>query len=120
MDKRDSNLAPGPDQADVARRLGAIFAAIELSPAQVAEACGCGENAISQWLGRGTPRLINLTAAVRLCSAYAVTLDYIYRGEFGGMAYDLVQRIRTCEAQLLRRTDKVAQTTRSPKAKSVA
>jgi len=120
MDKHDKHLTNGPDQADVARRLGAIFAVLELSPAQVAEAVGCRENAISQWLGGGTPRLINLTAAVRLCSAYGVTLDYIYRGEFGGMAYDLAQRIRTCAAKLSQRPDNGPPAPRKPHSKSAA
>lgn len=56
-----------------------------------AEGADCAVNAYNQW-ERGKRRL-DVGAAIKIASAYGLTLDWIYRGIPSGLSADLVGRL---------------------------
>jgi len=100
MDKNDKHRAPPPDRAEVAFRLAVLFETLEISQKDAAEVAGVGKSAVSQWLGKGQPRQIDLVPAIRLCVEYGTTLDYIYRGRYEGMEHGLTQKLRITAAKM--------------------
>lgn len=77
---------------DVARRLRLTRRALGMTQAEVAETCGIGRTAFNQY-ETGT-RLLTLTAALALCGAFGLTLDWLYRGDPSGLPHRLFEAIR--------------------------
>lgn len=44
-------------------------------------------------------RLLTLQAALKLCDAYSLTLDWLYRGDPSGLPYTLATKIRESRKQ---------------------
>lgn len=83
----------------VARRLAATRAALNEGDQQkFAEGAGLKQNAYNQY--ESAKRLISLNAAIKLCDAYHLTLDWIYRGDPSSLPYGLATMLRNKGALL--------------------
>ena len=85
-------LAPPQSQLDqIAARLRAVRMALGMSAAEICRTANIRPNTWSQWENaRQRPQI---DEAARLCNVTGVTLDYIYRGERGGLPANLNSRI---------------------------
>jgi transcriptional regulator with XRE-family HTH domain len=80
------------DAKPVGRRLRLTREALRLTQREFAQRCGMATNTYGQY--ETGARLISPKRAIDLCDAYALTLDWIYRGELGDMPYKLANAIR--------------------------
>lgn len=86
--------SPDEEIPKVKARVAEIMEVFGLTNPELAKICGVGENAVSQWLpGNRNERLINLSAAYRLCAKFGITLDFIYRNDLRGLAPSAYERI---------------------------
>ncbi|CAA7621116.1 helix-turn-helix domain-containing protein [Magnetospirillum sp. UT-4] len=84
MDKPDAMRVIG-------QRLRATREALGLTQEQLALSIGVTRTAYTNW-ERGD-RMPDPLAVVRLADRYGVTLDWIYRGQLGGMPHSLATKI---------------------------
>lgn len=75
----------------IGNRLQATRQALGLSQAEICRLTGIAPNTWNQWeRGVGRPEL---DKAFELCKTLGVTLDWIYRGNPGGLPFDLAQKV---------------------------
>jgi len=79
------------DRMAVAARLRRTRTATGLSQSQFADAAGIARNTYNQH--ESGERLPSLEEALKLCSVYGLTLDWIYRGILAGVRFDLATNI---------------------------
>jgi transcriptional regulator with XRE-family HTH domain len=88
IDPRDT----GDLAADVARRLAAARAALNLDQQQFGTRAGLSQPQYNQF--EKGKRLLTLSAAMKLCDEYNLTLDWLYRGDPSGLPYGFAKTIR--------------------------
>lgn len=90
------NFAPwamntGRSTLDIAWRLSATLAALEINQTEFARRCGFTTPRVNNWLaGTAPPRL---DAAHIICDKFPVTLDWIYRGDEARLPGDLQAKL---------------------------
>ena len=83
----------GGASIDVARRLRLTRLALGHHDQKAyAEAAGIEQSRYNKYEGGGRP--LTLQAAMQLCETYALTLDWLYRGDPSGLPYKLATDIR--------------------------
>lgn len=75
------------------RRLRLARTALQMTQADFAAKAGLRPTAVGNY--EQGHRLIPPAAAIALCEAWGLTLDFIYTGEMGNMRYDLASAIRS-------------------------
>jgi transcriptional regulator with XRE-family HTH domain len=88
IDPRDT----GDLAIDVARRLAAARRALDLDQQQFGTRAGLSQPQYNQF--EKGKRLLTLAAAMKLCDAYNLTLDWLYRGDPSNLPYKLATAIR--------------------------
>jgi transcriptional regulator with XRE-family HTH domain len=78
--------------ADVARRLASARLALGLDQQQFGTRAGLSQPQYNQF--ENGKRLLTLSAALKLCDSYNLTLDWLYRGDPSGLPYALATKIR--------------------------
>ncbi len=97
---RVPNGSMGDDPSNIANRLRRLVTALELEPADIEIFCPSKSRWSQYWRA---DRVITREIAEHLCDKYGATLDWIYRGNPGGMSPDLLKNIyRTPEIIPLR------------------
>jgi DNA-binding XRE family transcriptional regulator len=77
----------------IAHRLERTREALGLSQSEFADKAGIARNTYNQWeKGKGRPQL---DGAIALCTAYGLTLDWIYFGQMAGLPYQTAQKLVT-------------------------
>ena len=75
----------------IAHRLRATRAALGLEQAPFCRRAGIAPNTYNQFeRAKGRP---SLDMALKLCDAYGLTLDWIYRGDPSGLPYELARSL---------------------------
>ena len=87
----DAVTPPVHHRSEIARRLRATRLALGLKPSALCEATGIGTSTYSQW--EAALRFPDVVQMIALCDRFALTLDWIYRGQIGGLSYDLATRV---------------------------
>jgi len=82
---------------DVARRLSVARRAIGLNQQEFAREAGLSQPQYNQF--ETGKRRLTLDAALVLCDTYALTLDWLYRGDPSGLPYRLATAIKDLAAQ---------------------
>lgn len=82
----------GELKSDVARRLTNLRELLKLSQGEFGTAVGLSQPRYSQY--ETGVRLLPPEVAITICDKFLVTMDWIYRGEPGAMAWDLWNRLR--------------------------
>lgn len=77
---------------DVARRLASARRALGLDQQQFGTRAGLSQPQYNQF--EKGKRLLTLSAAMKLCDEYNLTLDWLYRGDPSGLPYGLAKAIR--------------------------
>ena len=77
--------------ADVGRRLNLIRRALGLNQLEFGAAAGLSQPHYHQF--ESGKRRLTIEAALALCHVYALTLDYLYRGDPSGLPYKLATDI---------------------------
>ena len=78
--------------AQIAFRLRSTREALELTPTELCKQVGIRTNTWSQWEnGKGRPEL---DKGLLLCDKLGVTLDWIYRGDPGGLPVRIASKLR--------------------------
>lgn len=77
----------------VAKRLTTTREALGLSPAELCRQISIAPNRWSQY--ESGDRRITLAVAAKMCEQFAVTLDWIYRGDPSGLPTRLIQKMRS-------------------------
>jgi ribosome-binding protein aMBF1 (putative translation factor) len=77
--------------SSIAKRLQLTREALEVSAAELCRRIGCKPNRWSQY--EGGERRITLEIADKICEAYGVTLDWIYRGDPSALPSKLHQKL---------------------------
>lgn len=86
-------MRPEHSKPAIARRLVATREALNEGDQQkFAKGAKLKQNSYNQY--ESAKRLISLKAAIKLCDAYHLTLDWIYRGEPYSLPYDLANKLR--------------------------
>jgi len=93
IDPRDT----GDLATDVARRLTSARLALGLDQQQFGTRAGLSQPQYNQF-DKGK-RLLTLAAAMKLCDAYNLTLDWLYRGDPSNLPYKLATSIRGQHSQ---------------------
>lgn len=106
----DKRLARQPNSiAAMAARLKLTRTGLGLTQAELCRKADLSRNTYNQWeRGHGRP---DVHYAMRLCEAFGITLDWIFRGETKGLPRDLadlVLRAGRGEARLSSAADPVA------------
>ena len=79
----------------IAGRLRLTRQALRLKQAALCRQTGIAPNTYNQWeQERGRP---DLDGAMKLCDAFGITLDWIYRGSMAGLPYEIAESIRDIE-----------------------
>lgn len=79
----------------IAERLRITRQALRLKQAALCRQTGIAPNTYNQWeQERGRP---DLDGAMKLCDAFGITLDWIYRGSYAGLPYEIAEGIRNIE-----------------------
>lgn len=82
----------GTTQAAIGRRLALMRQVLGLAQGEFALKAGLKPNAYNQYeMGKKRP---SIEAALALCDAYDLTLDWIYRGEASGLRYQTVEAMK--------------------------
>ncbi len=85
-DFKDPNSVPA-----IAHRLIATREALGLNQTEFCSNAGIAENTYNQYeRAKGRP---SLDMALKLCAAYRITLDWIYRGDAAGLPYSMARTI---------------------------
>ena len=91
FEAKPAELPKGTDAASVGQRLGMVREALGLNSGDFATNAGLGASTYSQFeSGR---RRCSLDAAIALATAYSLTLDWIFLGEYSGLQSRLVSAI---------------------------
>lgn len=77
---------------DVARRLRMTRLALGLTQAEIAERTGLGRTQYNQF--ETGKRILTLTAALSLSEKFAVSLDWLYRGDASSLPHKLFIKIQ--------------------------
>lgn len=77
---------------DTARRLALTREALGLTQTDFCEGAGISQPRYSPF--ESGKRRLSLDAALALCTHYAVTLDWLYRGDPSGLPVHLANKIR--------------------------
>ncbi len=84
----------------IGRRLGLTRAVLGLQQNEFCEGAGIAPNTYNQYeKGKKRPSFQN---AIRLCEAYDLTLDWIFRGDPSGLLHkhaDAIQKLRIARSQ---------------------
>lgn len=93
----DEQSKPDEDgfRREVGNRLRRTREAFEMQQKEFAAAAGIAFNTYNQY--EQGARLMRLENALALCNCFDLTLDWIYRGEPGGLQLHVWKRIRTTE-----------------------
>lgn len=78
--------------ADVARRLALTRAALGFNQLEFGKIAGLSQPQYHQF--ESAKRRLTLDAALKLCDAHNLTLDWLFRGDPSGLAYRLANAIR--------------------------
>lgn len=82
----------GPPFADIGERLRLTRDAMGLAQNKFAAQAGIPTNTYNQYeTGKFRPQIDN---AIKLCTIYNLTLDWIYLGDPGGLRYELAEAIK--------------------------
>ncbi len=81
----------------LSRRLKMTADALAVSGADINRATGIAANRWSQYVNPKYKRGITLDAAARLCDAYGLTLDWIYRADPSGLPKHLHEKLAASE-----------------------
>jgi transcriptional regulator with XRE-family HTH domain len=87
---------------DVARRLRLTRAALKMNQDEFAEPAGLSQPQYSQYESGKEDRPLTLRAALPLCEAHNLTLDWLFRGDPSGLPVRLHDAIKA--ARLLKKT----------------
>jgi transcriptional regulator with XRE-family HTH domain len=80
----------------IGARLAVTRDVVGLSQVEFARRAKIAPNTYNQYeQGKKRPSLAN---AIRLCEAYDLTLDWIYRGDPSGLRYDMAEAIKAVRA----------------------
>lgn len=90
MPKRADNMDMDP--VPVGKRLAEARTALDKTQKQFAERAGIGTTTYGNY--ETGERLIPPGAALAVCEAWGLTLDFIYKGEMGDVAYNLGKVIK--------------------------
>jgi DNA-binding XRE family transcriptional regulator len=79
------------DAVEIGRRLKATRDALGLTGTEFARRARIAQNAYSQYeTGR---RLLTVTVAMRLCTVYGLSMDWLFRGDPSSLPYALAGKI---------------------------
>lgn len=84
---------------DVAARLRQTREAFRMKPSEFADNAGIARNAYAQY--ESGQRLPRLDIAIKLCSTYGLTLDWIFRGEMAGLPFNVAKTLQDHPAKSL-------------------
>ena len=84
-------LDVGDLDKDVARRLTLSRIALAMSQGEFAAKAGLSQSNYSQY--ERLWRSLSIRAAMKLCNAYGLTLDWLYRGDPSGLSIRLYESI---------------------------
>lgn len=90
-------LDTGDLREDVARRLLETREALELDQQHFGTRAGLSQPQYNQY--ENGKRLLTLPAAMKLCDAYGLTMDWLYRGDPAGLQLRLWDGIRARRKQ---------------------
>lgn len=79
------------DAVAIGQRLRATREALGLTGTEFARGARLLQNAYSQY--ETGARLLTVSSAMRLCAAYGLTMDWLYRGEISTLPHSLAQKI---------------------------
>ncbi len=88
IDPEDTGYLP----KDVSRRLVRTRKALGLNQEDFGEGAGLSQPRYNQYEAGG--RLLTMAAALKLCERYALTLDWLYRGDPSGLPKRLYDALR--------------------------
>ena len=71
------------DNTLICERLGNVLRVYGLTQQQFADRISVGQPAVNSWLTGN--RHLGIQSALVICDKFHVTLDYLYRGEVGGL-----------------------------------
>jgi len=81
----------------VGERMRKVRALYDLSQKGLAEAGGVTPAAVGNWeQGRSRP---TLHQADIICTKYAVTMDYLFRGDLGSLRHDVATRLEALDGR---------------------
>lgn len=83
--------------ADVGRRLSLVRRALDLNQMEFGAGAGLSQPQYHQF--ESGKRRLTIEAALALCHVYALTLDYLYRGDPSGLPYKLATTINQLRSQ---------------------
>lgn len=81
------------DPVEIGGRLRVARDALGLTGTEFAKRARIAQNAYSQY--ETGKRMLTTTAAIRLCSTYGLTMDWLFRGDPSGLPYSLAGQIMT-------------------------
>lgn len=81
---------------NVGRRLALTRQALDLNQQEFGTRAGLSQPQYNQY--ENGARLLTLRSAIKLCSEYDLTLDWLYRGDPGSLPYRLASRIKELAA----------------------
>ena len=79
-------------QVEVGQRLALTRVALGLKDADLARYLGISQQRWHNYVSGIRP--LQLALAVKLCDRFKLTLDWLYRGDFSGLPFDLAQRMK--------------------------
>lgn len=88
----DAVQNPPHHRDEIARRLRATRLALGLRPSELCQATGIGTSTYSQW--EAGLRMPDVLQILPICERFGLTLDWIYRAQISGLAYDLAVKIQ--------------------------
>jgi len=89
----------------VGRRLAAVRKALGLNQIEFAAPANLSQPQYNQF--ENGKRLLTVEAALRLCAVYSLSMDYLYRGDIGGLPMRLVALLRERAPDVLDLTENV-------------
>ena len=87
--RKPTNLAYSPES--VAKRLDALFRALNVQQSAVADMLGLDRSSMSKIL-KGE-KALKPDVANAICDLYGVTLEFLYRGQVGGLPVHLSKQV---------------------------
>lgn len=100
----------------ISYRLGVTRRALQLKKSEFADRAKIGRKAYQNWDPKEGKKPVgrpNIDEATKLCNAYGLTLDWIYRGDPSRLPHELVEAIASIE-----RAERAAAITRAGKRKA--
>jgi transcriptional regulator with XRE-family HTH domain len=87
-----TRVSEGREKQAVAARLMLTRQVVGLSQGEFADRAGLAANTYNQY--ESAKNMPSLDSAHRLCDAYSLTLDWIYRGDPSGLRYEMADAIK--------------------------